>query len=341
MLSDETPQADGSAEDGGSTGDAPQVLGVERSIDHEAVLDRIMGDVEEMARRHGVAHILQLGSREVRRKIMMDLDEAYARKLRRRARRVVFATGRRSQRKRGPSLGVGEAYCPERLTDVASEFGLEQKFALDLTVIDPVDGEHWDFEQPWIQEKAIKRVVDDDPGVLLVSPICSPFCTLQQWNHPRMQVERIHQELDHGLRQFTFALLLCILQHRRGIYFILEQPASAVSWKTSVADVLLSLPRVERVTFDFCMAGMRSSGPDGTGPVKKRTAVATNSEAIAATLSKLQCNGGHRHVPLTHGRPKACERYPFDFCRILCEGYDRQISLDKARDGSGHIGGNL
>ena len=74
-------------------------------------------------------------------KILSDLDESYTRKLRRRARKVVMGTGRRSQRKpRKPSRGVGEAYCPPRLTEVAHEYGLEAKFALDLTVHDPQDG---------------------------------------------------------------------------------------------------------------------------------------------------------------------------------------------------------
>ena len=87
------------------------------------------------------------------------------------------------------------------------------------------------------------------------------------------------------------------------------------------------------------MLGMRSGDARDAGAVKKRTSVATNSEAIAAALSRAQCDGRHRHVPLVAGRAKACERYPVDFCRLVCESYLRQVALDTAQNGERHVGG--
>ena len=134
----------------------------------DSVADRVMKEVLVLAKRYGVEGVDALGSREEARRIMNDLDEAYTRKLRRRARKVIYRTGSRTQKK--PILGVGEAYCPARLTEVAAEFGLEPQFALDLTVIDPTDGLAWDFDQDAIQEKALERMRCDDPGAVLLSP---------------------------------------------------------------------------------------------------------------------------------------------------------------------------
>ena len=58
------------------------------------------------------------------------------------------------------------------------------------------------------------------------------------------------------MKQLAFAVLTCIIQHRRGRYFIVEHPDGARSWSTNILNMLLELPRVQRVQFDFCMAGM-------------------------------------------------------------------------------------
>ena len=46
------------------------------------------------------------------------------------------------------------------------------------------------------QQRAIERIKKEVPGVVSVSPGCSLFSTLQQWNHPRMKESRVHEELD-------------------------------------------------------------------------------------------------------------------------------------------------
>ena len=112
-----------------------------------------------------------------------------------------------------------------------------------------------------------------------------------------------------------------------------EHPCSARSWTTNVLDSLVQLPRVERIHFDFCMTGMESRDEGGSAPAKKRTSLATNSEAIAAAVGRLQCDHSHRHIPLTAGRAKHCERYPEAFCRLICEAYARQVDLDRALEG--------
>ena len=84
-----------------------------------------------------------------------------------------------------------------------------------------------------------------------------------------MTAERIEGELSRGLKHLTFAVLLCLVQYHRRRYFIIEHPAGARSWATSVMDNLLRLPRVERVNFEFCMAGMRARDSEGGGQGSK------------------------------------------------------------------------
>ena len=114
-------------------------------------------------------------SRDKAKEVMDALDKAYANKLRRRARRVIMGTGRRTQRARRPSNRVAEAFCPGRLTSVASNHGLDFAFALDLTLVDPDDGEPWDLDLEDKQMKALRLVEVKDPGLLFVSPECFPL----------------------------------------------------------------------------------------------------------------------------------------------------------------------
>ena len=142
----------------------------------------LIGQVQALAAKHGFDDIQKALARSDARRLLNDLDECYANKLRRRARKVVFRTGRRTQRK--PKASVGEAYCPERLTAVCADYGLDPKFAMDLTTYDASDGQPWDFEVDEVQAKALKRLEEQDPGLVLVSPECGPFCTVQSWNYP-------------------------------------------------------------------------------------------------------------------------------------------------------------
>ena len=51
------------------------------------------------------------------------------------------------------------------------------------------------------------------------------------------------------------------------------------------------------------MLGMKSNDARGSAPAKKRTGVMTNSQQLADTFAKFQCDSTHRHVVLEGGRP--------------------------------------
>ena len=79
----------------------------------DEAVGRVMGGVLALARAHGLGDIEALGSRALGKQVLTELDRSYANKLRRRARKVIFRTGRRSRRRaEKPSTGVAETYCP-------------------------------------------------------------------------------------------------------------------------------------------------------------------------------------------------------------------------------------
>ena len=85
------------------------------------------------------------------------------------------------------------------------------------------------------------------------------------------------------------------------------------------------------------MVGMMPGDALGSGLVKTRTTLATNSEAVAAMMAKFQCDHSHRHIAILACKAKRCQEYPELFCRALCEAYSRQVMLDKAREREGLI----
>ena len=99
----------------------------------------------------------------------------------------------------------------------------------DVEGDDPDDGEAWDFDREDKQAKAIELIESKDPGLVLVSPTCSPFSGLQEWNYPRMTAQSVYDHADAGVRHLAFSVLLCLIQHHRGRYFILEHPHGARS----------------------------------------------------------------------------------------------------------------
>ena len=79
-------------------------------------------------------------------------------------------------------IDVAEVYSPPRITEVANKMGMKPGWALDLTEVDPDDGMAWDFSKAEKQRKAMQLLKDDKPFMLIASPMCGPFSSLQQLN---------------------------------------------------------------------------------------------------------------------------------------------------------------
>ena len=233
---------------------------------------------------------------------------------------------RRTVQQRG-EYDVAEVYSPPRITEMARRMGLKDGWALDLTVVDPDDGQPWNFENPDKCKKAIKMLDRDQPMMLIVCPMCGPFSKLQEvFNYPKMAKADVEEKLKAALQHLRFAIELCIRQRDAGRLFLFEHPASASSWYTELVKYLASLSGVFTAKFDFCMLGMTTTGAEGeVAAAKKRTGVITNSSAIASILRDAQCRGEHKHEQLLDGKAGPCQKYPDKFCRLICEGIRREM----------------
>ena len=180
---------------------------------------------------------------------------------------------------------VSEIYSPPRVIAMAARMGLRPGFALDLTVIDPDDGLPWDFDNPKKRAKAMAKVREEEPTLLIGSPMCRAFSNLQTMNFGRMDRAKVQELLAHGIMHLRFCISLYREQMRGGRYFLHEHPDFAKSWGLAEMVQLLQRPDVIRTSGDMCAHGMKATDAAGEGLVLKPTGWATNSPYIAAEVS--------------------------------------------------------
>ena len=232
------------------------------------------------------------------------------------------------------SNDISEAYSPARCTAMATKVrGLRPGFAIDLTTADE-NGVPWDFSDDKMQKKAMDKIDAEEPFMLITCPMCAKFCALQAlFNYPRMPASKVWAELEAAMKHLKFALEMCLKQHRAGRLFIFEHPAEATSWSYEMIVEFGKLDGVHRIQFDFCRLGMMTKDKDGNEKfAKKRTAILTNSDAVATLLRHAQCLGDHSHEQLLGGKASACQQYPDKFTMAICEGVKREMDTIKWRD---------
>ena len=73
------------------------------------------------------------------KRVIKDLDKLpeFKMKIKKRQQLPTLANGWRTE--------CAEVYSPPRITKIASDMGLRPAWALDLTTVDPADGQTWDF----------------------------------------------------------------------------------------------------------------------------------------------------------------------------------------------------
>ena len=115
---------------------------------------------------------------------------------------------------------------------MADTMGLIPGLAMYLTTYDE-HGNPWDFNVSATRSKA-KSIVNIKAALLIiVSPMCSAFSRLQTSNMKRLGEERIKYMLEMGIKHLNFAMKLCEIQRRNGLYFLFEHPAGASSWSVN------------------------------------------------------------------------------------------------------------
>ena len=163
----------------------------------------------------------------------------------------------RRERRAALRAVVSEIYSPPRVTAAAKllpELKIIPGFALDLTTADS-DGRHWDFDDKTMRDRALQRVREERPLLLVGSPMCTAFSTWQRVNNAFRDPVVVAGEMARARKHLEFCVELYREQIRGGRYFLHEHPAYASSWQTDIIEGIMSEDGVLRVTADQCLYG--------------------------------------------------------------------------------------
>ena len=83
------------------------------------------------------------------------------------------------------AIDIAEVFSPKRVNEFASEYELAEGWSLDLTTCDE-KGRPWNFSDPKMRNKAARRVIRDEPTIIIGSPPCICFSQLMRINWSRM-----------------------------------------------------------------------------------------------------------------------------------------------------------
>ena len=202
---------------------------------------------------------------------------------------------KREKRQAMRRLRIAEIYSPPRVTAELAK-SRSQHFApgmaLDLSVVDPHDGQPWDFSKLEKRERARALIRRQKPYLLIGSPMCRAFSTWQYLNRfCCTDPEHLERTRIEAIVHVDFVMSLYAEQMDGLRYFLHEHPAQATSWKLPSVVRLMEEKGVVRVDADQCQYGAEiKRGASAGEPIKKPTGFLTNSSELAACLSQ-RCSG--------------------------------------------------
>ncbi len=237
---------------------------------------------------------------------------------------------------------VSEIYSPPRITEELKRRRrkhLIPGFALDLTVVDPDDGQPWDFSREDKRDKARALLRKQRPYMFIGSPMCTAFSSWQQLNRRRSKdVAKMDREKELAIQHIEFVMSLYVEQLENGRYFLHEHPRRASSWGLQQVKNLLRMPGVGLVSGDQCQFGAEvTEGKDKGRPLLKPTGFMSNAPCLLEALAK-RCSNvdgmcsrgrGGKHVTIEGELTKKTAIYPRDLCRAVLRGTTAQLRKDR------------
>ena len=206
-------------------------------------------------------------------------------------RRIQLAVNRCSMERLDTQLSstdVCEMFSPERVAAVCGRFGLTPANSMDIKSA-------YDFDTAVDRRKCCDSIIDDEPTLVIGSPLCNMFSRLQELSKYMHRDDKIWMEkFLLGMEQATKYVRFCnqVYKHQRkhGRFFIHEHPCLATSWSMHEIEKLLQYDDVQRVQAHMCQFGMVSSRNGGVGselgPALKPTGFLTDSHCIARELAR-------------------------------------------------------
>ncbi len=207
-------------------------------------------------------------------------------------------------------------------------------WSLDLTREDPETGKPWDLGKHQVREKVRKMIRQCKPYLVIGSPPCTLFSSMQNMNEGKRRNQEEHGAMMKAAKgHIKFCTELYRMQMSEHRYFLHEHPCTATSWRMPEIVKLMGEFEVDTEICDMCAYGMKITDQHGEALAEKKTRVMSNSAEVLKRLNKKCSNRNghetkHRHADTTGGKVKLCQVYPRAFCRAICEGIAAQKRLD-------------
>ena len=251
-------------------------------------------------------------------------------------------------------VDVAEVYSRPRVVQEAALRSydgtrLEPGWSLDLTLNDPTTGRPWDLSCPKVQSRVKKMVVETRPFLLVGSPPCTMFSTLQALNKNKRDKKQWDRDMEAARKHMKFCMDLYMIQIRNRRFFLHEHPHAAASWKLPEVIRVMAEANVDVVECDMCAFGLIIKDGNEELLARKRTKLMSNSPEVLKRCARRCSNEPvkrpesgarscaptdeaarpklHRHAELTGGKAKQCQVYPREFCRAVSAGIAAQKRL--------------
>ena len=155
----------------------------------------------------------------------------------------------------------------------------------------------WNFNSPKDRRKFLRRLRQEQPDEVLLSPPCRLWSSLEELslaNRPEQEQSlRESRQRDHR-DILQFVAVIYEEQRRHGRHAHVEHPWYSRAWLTKAFSSLKGLAAY----VDQCAYGLRLPGENGMlRPVRKATCFMTTKKKMYRDLSR-ECAGGHEHVSL-------------------------------------------
>ena len=208
---------------------------------------------------------------------------------------------------------VSKAYSFSRVTGCAHEVNLKSGFTLDLLANDPDDNMPWDFSKRHKREKALLKVKEEKPFLIIGCSPCTAFQKLFESNASTMDTAKKRDAIREELIHLKFVTQLYRIQINAGRYFLHEYPWRALSWKARCMQQLLKDPSVRTVKGYMCEHSMIEGKP-----ALKPMGWCSNSPHVLTHM--------HRLCKRQKAGPAAI--WPRDVCMSILRGLREQLVED-------------
>ena len=206
-----------------------------------------------------------------------------------------------------------------------------------LQVAEPIDylyNKDYDLLKPSVRKEISKRIEDEDPFLLSISPVCGPWSSFQNINLAKGG-ETEQKILDD--RRKWYPVLSWVADEIRkrlakGREVQLEHPWGSLLWQLNCMEKLMNEQPfnvftgefLELIKLDQCQYGLVDK--DTGLPHRKSTGLLCSSSWMKQRLQKL-CDGQHAHVHIEGGnKSKSAEQWPYELCYAMaCGAYEEML----------------